>query len=116
MVYVVAGILMVIAALFALYPIVSKRRYLYDIENEFSGGDVRRLNYLNAKKDLVLDNLKELEFEHDMDKLSEEDYARLRNDYMEEAESVVREIDQLKVREEIERLIENDVRDRRRTE
>lgn len=114
--YMVIAILSASVAAFVLYPVLSGRRYLYDIENIFSTGDVRQINYLNAKKDLVMDNLKELEFDHQMDKLSEEDYARLRNDYLREAQEVVQAIDKLKVRQEIEQLIEREVRGRRRTQ
>lgn len=114
--YLVIALISLTTAAFVLYPVLSPRRYLYDVENVFSTGDIRQLDFLNAKKQLVLDNLKDLEFEHQMDKLSEEDYARLRNDYLREAQEVVEAIDQLKVREEIENLIENEVRTRRRTE
>ena len=114
--YIVIAIVTLLATVFVVYPLVSKHRFLYEVENVFSSGDVRQLNYLNAKKDLVLDNLKELDFEHEMGKLSEEDYTRLRNDYLNEAQDVVKAIDNLKVREEIEQLIESDVRDHRRTE
>jgi hypothetical protein len=105
-----------VAAAAVIYPLVSRKRYLYDIEHVFSTGDVRQLNYLNGKKELVLENLKELDFEYEMGKLSEEDYSRLRQGYLAEAEEVVQAIDKLKIQAEIEQLIESDVRERRRTE
>jgi hypothetical protein len=114
--YVAIVIFVGIAAAAAIHPLVSRKRYLYDIEHVFSTGDVRQLNYLNNKKELVLDNLKELDFEYEMGKLSEDDYARLRNGYLAEAQQVVQAIDRVKVRAEIEELIEGDVRERRRTE
>lgn len=116
MAYAFIAILTLVAAVLVIYPLVGRRRYLYELENVFAAGDVRQLSYLNAKKELVLDNLRELEFDHEMGKLSEEDYTRLRNDYLREAQDVVESIDQLKAREEIEQLIESDVRGRRRTE
>jgi hypothetical protein len=114
--YAFMAILTLAAIMVIAYPLVNPRRYLYEIESTLATGDVRQLNYLNSKKELVLSNLKELDFDHDMGKLSEEDYARLRNDYLHEAQDVVQSIDQLKVREEIEYLIEGDVRSRRRTD
>ena len=114
--YVAITILSVAAIVFALYPMLSRQRYLYEIEDVFTSGNVRELNYLNNKKELVFSNLKELDFEYEMGKLAEDDYNRLRNDYLHEAEETVQAIDNLKVREEIENLIERDVSARRRTE
>lgn len=105
----------VAAVFFVLYPMVTRRKYRFEPEDAFSLGDVRRLNYLNAQKTLILDNIKDLDFEYEMGKLSEEDYASLRGDYLTEAQEVLGEIDQLKVREEIEELIEGEVRNRRKT-
>jgi hypothetical protein len=114
--YVAIILFVTIAASAAVYPLVSRKRYLYDIDHVFSTGDVRRLNYLNGEKELVLDNLKELDFDYEMGKLSDEDYTRLRNGYLAEAQEVVQAIDKLQVQVEIEQLIESDVRERRRTE
>lgn len=106
----------VAAVFFLLYPMVSRRKYRFEPEDTFSLGDVRRLNYLNAEKALILDNIKELDFEYEMGKLSDEDYASLRGDYLREAEEILADIDQLKIREEIEELIEGEVRARRKTQ
>ena len=113
--YVIIAWIAILGSAFVAYPLVSKRKYRYDFDDMFAFGDVRRLNYLNAKKAGILENLRELEFENDMGKLSVEDYTALREEYMGEAQAVIEQIDALKIREEIEQLIENEVRDRRRT-
>ncbi len=99
---------------FVAYPMMTKKKYFYYMEDMFELGDVKQLNYLNAKKAGVLENIRELDFEHEMGKLSEEDYSRLRQGYLLEAQDIVKSIDKLKVKEEIEDLIEHEVRSRRR--
>ena len=95
-------------------PLLTKRRYIYYLEDMFELGDARQLNYLLSKKANILENLKELDFENDIGKLSEEDYSRLRQGYLSEAQEVVKAIDTLKVKKEIEDMIESEVRSRRR--
>ena len=112
--YVIFTLLIVAAVILVLRPLASRGKYRFDPEDTFALGDVRRLNYLNAQKATIMENIKELDFEHDMGKLSEEDYSRLRNDYLREVQEVVAAIDKLKIQEEIEELIESEVRSRRR--
>lgn len=102
-------------ALFAVaQPLFSKRKYLYYIEDIFELGDQRQRRYLDNMKATVMENLRELDFDYEMGKLSQEDYERLRQDYMAEAQTVVVQLDDLAVKEEIERLIEGDVKARRK--
>jgi hypothetical protein len=115
MVFAIVMLLAALAIAFVTYPLLA-RRYRYDLEDVFALGDTKQLNYLNSKKALVLENVKELDFEYEMGKLSDGDYARLRAGYLAEAEGVLQALDQLKIREEIEELIEGEVRTRRRTE
>jgi hypothetical protein len=110
---VIAALLALGGVFLILQPLV-RRKYRFELEDMFAAGDVRQLNYLNAKKAMILENIKELDFEYEMDKLSEEDYTALRNDYLKEAQQVVEAIEKLKIREEIEELIESEVRSRRR--
>jgi hypothetical protein len=112
--YVILTVLILAGVAFVLRPLVGRGKYRFEPEDTFALGDVRRLNYLNGQKATIMDNIKELDFEHDMGKLSEEDYSRLRNDYLREVQEVVAAIDKLKIQEEIEELIESDVRNRRR--
>lgn len=112
--YVLLALLVTAGIFFVVRPIVSKSRYRFEFENVFDFGDTKQLDYLNSKKARVLENIRELDFEYEMGKLSDEDYSSLRNDYLREAQEIVLAIDKLKVREEIEGLIESDVRSRRR--
>jgi len=102
------------ALLFVMLPMFGRRKFLHNLEELFTVGDAKRLAYLNQKKDSVYANIKELDFEYEMGRLSEEDFRRIRQDYLAEAEEVIKAIDKVKVREEIEELIESEVRERRR--
>jgi predicted transcriptional regulator len=116
MIYAIAGFLTFLSVLFIAYPLVARSRSLYDLDNLVELGDTKQRRYLESKKRTVLDNIKDLDFEHDMGKLSAEDYERLRAGYLSEAQKIVEELDKLAVREEIDELIEAEVRERRRVE
>jgi len=60
------------------------------------GGNPSALKRLLRKKERVYENIKDLEFEHKMGKLSEDDYERLREEYSQEAYQIMREIESLK--------------------
>jgi hypothetical protein len=112
--YVLIAFLAIGALGFIMQPVVTQRKFLYYLEDMFDFGDQKQKAYLNAKKATTLENLKELDFEYEMGKLSDEDYNRLRQDYLREAQESVQGLDKLKMKEEIEQLIEADVRARRR--
>jgi len=110
----VIGIFATLALIFVAWPLVTPRRHLYYLENMLGLGDQKKLNYLYSRRALVYDNIKDLEQEFEMGKLSEDDFQRLRDDLFAEAEVVVREIDEAHVRREIDELIENDAKQHRR--
>lgn len=104
------------AAAFALvvYPLVSPRRHLYYLDDMLGLNEQKKLNYLYAKRSVVYDNLRDLDSEFQMGKLSKEDHERLRDGLMGEAAEVVKEIDQAHIRREVEDAIEADARSQRR--
>lgn len=54
------------------------------------------LKRLLRKKETVYENIKDLDFEYKMGKLSDEDYQGLRSDYEQQAFTLMREIEQIK--------------------
>ncbi len=112
--YIVIVLVAIAAVVFVSYPLFGRQRRLYHIEDAFEFGDARQLGYLNLTKGRIEENLRELEFEYQMGKLSEQDYAALRDGYASEVEEAAKVLDKFKVREEIETLIESEVRSRRR--
>lgn len=109
------GLLSTLALVFVVYPLLNSRRYLYYLDDLLGSRDEIKLSFLHARKRLVFDNIKDLDFEHEMGKLAEDDYVRLRNDLMREAEEAVKDIDRAQIRREIDEEIEKEVRSRRRT-
>lgn len=64
-----------------------------------SAGSQTSLRRLLRKKETVYENIKDLDFEYKMGKLSDEDYQNLRKDYEQEAYVLLREIEQIKPEE-----------------
>ncbi|UCH85060.1 MAG: hypothetical protein JSW50_05055 [Candidatus Latescibacterota bacterium] len=96
------------------YPLFGRQRRLHEMEDMFDLGDTRQLDFLNSKRSAIANNIRELEFEHQMGKLSEQDYEMARRDYETENKKIDAAIEKLQIRKEIEELIEDEVQSRRR--
>lgn len=110
----IIGILATVALIFVAYPLVNPRKYQYYLDDLLGSSEEKKISYLQQKKSVVYDNIKDLEFEHEMGKLADTDYDRLRNGLMEEAENVVQEIDRARIKRELDELIEREVLQKRR--
>ena len=109
------GVVSTAALVFVAYPLINPKRHLYYLEEMLGLDEEKKLAYLQSKKQLVYDNIKDLEFEHQMGKLTKSDFERLREGLIGEAEDVTKEIDNAEVKRDIESLIEDEVRSRRKT-
>jgi hypothetical protein len=67
------------------------------------------LDRLLDRKSLIYRNLKDLEFEHAMGRLSEDDFGRLQADYKQEAVNILVKQDQLGASEGLDEAIEKDI-------
>lgn len=108
------GILAATAFALVVYPLVSPRRHLYYLDDMLGLQEQKKLNYLYARRSVVYENLRDLDGEFQMGKLSEQDHARLRDGLMAEAAGIVKEIDEAHIRREVEDAIEADARAQRR--
>lgn len=108
------GILVTLALVFVAYPLINPRKYKYYLDDLLGSSEEKKLFYLQQQRAMVYDNIKDLDFEHEMGKLADADYERLRNGLMEEAEEVVGEIDKAQIARELDELIEREVLKRRR--
>ncbi len=108
------GILSTAALAFVAYPLVSSKRHLYYLEDMLGSGDQKKLAYLYSRRNVVYDNIRDLDNEFQMGKLSTADHQRLRDGLMAEAADIVRSIDEAHVRREIEDMVERDARARRK--
>ena len=108
----------ILVAVFVLllvsYPLFGRQRRLHQMEDMFDLGDTRQLDFLNSKRASIANNISELEFEHQMGKLSEDDYETARRSYEAEIKKITSAIEKLQIRKEIENLIEDEVKSRRR--
>jgi hypothetical protein len=108
------GILSAAALAFVAYPLVSPKKHLYYLDDMLGAGDQKKLAYLYSRRSVVYDNIRDLDNEFQMGKLSSDDHQRLRDGLMVEAAEVMRAIDEAHLRREIEDMIEHDARSRRR--
>ena len=110
----IIGILSASALAFVAYPLVSSKRHLYYLDDMLGGGEQKKLAYLYSRRSVVYDNIRDLDNEFQMGKLSAADHQRLRDSLMAEAAGVVQLIDEAHLRREIEDMIERDARARRK--
>jgi hypothetical protein len=108
------GLICAAALAFVGQPLVNRKRYLYYLDDMLGLGEQKKLAYLYSRRSTVYDNLRDLDGEFQMGKLSQADYERLRGGLMAEAADIVRQIDQAHVRREVEDMIEGDARSRRK--
>src|SRR5262245_57131102 len=64
---------------------------------------------LQRKKEVVLGNIQDLDFEYKCGKLSEEDYNRIRSEMSSEAAVVLQEIEQIESSADLDALIRREI-------
>lgn len=68
---------------------------------------------LQRKKEIILGNIQDLDFEHKCGKLSDEDHQKIRSEMAEEASLVLKEIDNIESSQDLDALIRREVSTRR---
>jgi rRNA maturation endonuclease Nob1 len=94
-----------IAGFYALRPLFRAPEGKVDIELLAE----TELDRLLDRKNTIYRNLRDLEFEHKMGRLSEADFQQLAAGYKSEAASVLERIDQLDASENLDKVIEKDI-------
>lgn len=70
--------------------------YVFSVpEFAVSGPEKTRAMYLRERKEVVYENLRDLNFEHKAGKIPEADYASMKNSLEEEAAAILAEISRL---------------------
>lgn len=90
---VLACLLISLATAFYVFrPLLSTSTgpFLVDIDSQSTS-----LKRLLRRKETIYENIKDLDFEYKMGKLSDEDYQRLHQDYLREAYGVVSQIESI---------------------
>jgi hypothetical protein len=89
----ICAALTAIVIFYVFRPLLAVGGSPFYFDSESSASSLKRLL---RKKETIYENMKDLEFEYKMGKLSEEDYRRLRDDYSREVYEVMSKIDAIK--------------------
>ena len=105
MILLACGLVTVFAAVYVLTPLFSEPKGNFEVELLAE----TKLDRLLNRKAIIYSNLKELEFEYRMGRLSDTDYRRLETGYKSEAGLILQELDQLGAEKDIDEDIEREV-------
>ena len=108
MIVLVALVLTVLTFAFIVYPLFKQGSRSVDLVKD------EKMQELHSRRDTTYSMLKELEFDFQSGILTEEDYQDLEARYKRKAISILRSIDDLKEDNEVEEVIEKQVRELRR--
>jgi hypothetical protein len=109
MLYVACTALVALAGYYVLIPLFKEPKGNLEVELLAETELDRLLN----RKAIVYTNLKDLEFEYKLGRLSDADFHRLEAGYKAEAAQLLQKLDQLGVEKNIDEIIERDVATRR---
>jgi hypothetical protein len=87
------------------YPLLRPRKF--DSPSEPTSED--SLRDLNIKKEEIYSAIKEMEFDHKMGKLSQEDYLNLKEKYKTRAIGSLKRMDELEGKKDFSRYIEDEI-------
>jgi len=99
------GLLVVIAGIYVLTPLFKEPGGNLEVELLAE----TELDRLLARKAMVYSNLKDLEFEYKMGRLSDGDFRRLEAGYKSEAAKLLQDLDRLGVAKDLDETIERDI-------
>jgi len=99
------GLLVVIAGIYVLTPLFKEPGGNLEVELLAE----TELDRLLARKAVVYSNLKDLEFEYKMGRLSDGDFRRLEAGYKSEAAKLLQDLDKLGVAKDLDDTIERDI-------
>jgi hypothetical protein len=105
MLILICSAMVVVAGVYVLAPLFTEPKGNLDVELLAETELDRLLN----RKAVVYSNLKELEFEYKMGRLSDADFKRLDAGYRSEAAALLQKLDQLGVEENLDDTIERDI-------
>jgi len=85
----------VIAALCGLFTLGALFYIFYPPQDLYIGPEKTRLGYLRERKEVVYENLRDLNFEYNAGKVPDQDYSSLKTSLEEEAAAILAEIARL---------------------
>jgi hypothetical protein len=84
-----------IIALCALFTLGTLFYIFYPPQQVYVGPEKTRLGYLRERKEVVYENLRDLNFEYNAGKVPDQDYASLKSSLEDEAAAILAEISRL---------------------
>ena len=99
----------ILAGFYVLLPLFRETRDSLDVELLAE----TELDRLFDRKAVIYRNLKDLEFEYSMGRLSDADYKRLEAEYKNEAAVILQKLDRLDAAENLDEAIEKDIASRK---
>ena len=112
--YFIAGIFLIIALYLITQPMFGPGRSTASGGPTHAAGSGDRLASLKAKKQLLDENITDLEFEYRMGKLSKEDFDGLQAGCANEANELKQALSEFRADKKIDEQLEMDVRKRRK--
>ena len=109
MVWLSSTILVLLAGIYVLMPLFRKPEKGLEIELVAE----TELDRLLDRKTVVYGNLRDLEFEYKMGRLSDSDFQQLGAGYKNEAAGILQNLDQLSASENLDEVIEKDIATRK---
>jgi hypothetical protein len=109
MLWLTCAALVALAGFCVLKPLFSEPRSNPDIELLAE----TELDHLLDRKAVVYSNLKDLEFEYKMGRLSDADFKQLEAGYKNDAAIILQRLDQLDASENLDQAIEKDIAERK---
>jgi hypothetical protein len=109
MLWIICAILALLAGGYVLMPLFSEPKAALDIDLLAE----TPLDHLLDRKAVIYRNLKDLEFENAMGRLSETDFRQLEADYKNDAANILAKLDQLGPSEGLVDAIEKDIASRK---
>jgi hypothetical protein len=105
MIWLSCAALVAIAGFYVLVPLFAESKTAIDIELLAE----TELDRLLDRKAMIYRNVKDLDFEHAMGRLSDADYGALEADYKNDAAILLQKVDQLGASEGLDETIEKDI-------
>ena len=105
MLWIACTAIVMIAGFYTLRPLFRESEGNLDIDLLAE----TELDRLLDRKNVVYRNLRDLEFEHKMGRLTDSDFQQLAAGYKGEAASILQRLDQLNASENLDELIEKDI-------
>jgi hypothetical protein len=111
MIWPICSVIVAMAGYFVLIPLFGKSKD--DLDAELLGET--ELDRLLDRKSVIYRNIKDLEFEYRMGRLSDADYKQLDAGYKNEAAIILQKLEQLGVTKDLDDLIEKEIADHKKS-